>query len=132
MLEILRRREEQQVRWLNMARAYAERLRERLGKVTAIVYGSVARGDFNLGSDVDILIVAEGLPAHPLARMDLLYSCLEGPLEPRGYTLTEFRTLQAKGHPFLTTVLKESVAVTDDLSLINEGQPDHEGRQREA
>ena len=82
-----------------MARAYAEGLRERLGEVTAIVYGSVARGDFNLGSDVDILIVAERLPGHPLARMGLLYSRLEGPLEPRGYALTEFRTLRAKLHP---------------------------------
>ena len=128
MIEILQRREGQRARWLNMARAYAERLRERLGKVTAVVYGSVARGDFNLGSDVDILIVAEGLPNHPLVRMDLLYSCLEGPLEPRGYTVTEFRTLRAKGHPFLATVLREGVAVTDDLSLVNERQPDHERR----
>lgn len=120
MLDILRRRERQRARWLEIARAYAERLRERLGKVTTIVYGSVARGDFNLGSDVDVLIVAEGLPSHPLARMEMLYSCLEGPLEPRGYTLAEFQTLWAKGHPFLTTALKEGIAVTDDLGLINE------------
>ena len=78
---------------MEMAQAYAERLRERLGKVTAIVYGSVARGDFNLGSDVDILIVSEGLPLHPLERMEVLYSCHEPPLEPKGYTPAEFHAL---------------------------------------
>ncbi|MEA3345738.1 MAG: nucleotidyltransferase domain-containing protein [Chloroflexota bacterium] len=127
MLEILQRRKEQRDKRLDMARAYAEELRKRLGKVTAIVHGSVARGDFNLGSDVDVLIVAQELPDHYLARIDLLYSCLEGPLEPKGYTLTEFQTLRGKGHPFLTTVLREGVAVTDDLGLVNE-----DGRQRKA
>jgi len=120
MLEVLKKRERQQAKWLEMARAYAVRLRERVGGVTAIVYGSVARGDFNLGSDVDVLIVAERLPDHPLARMDLLYSHVEGPLEPKGYTLTEFQTIRAKGRPFLTTVLREGVVVTDDLGLFNE------------
>lgn len=132
MLEILQRRKDQRTKWLEMATVYAERLRERLGKVTAVVYGSVARGDFSLGSDVDILIVSEELPGHPLARMELLYACLEGPLEPRGYTLTEFQTFRAKGHPFLATVLGEGVAVTDDLSLVNEEQTDYEWRQRNA
>jgi len=132
MLELLQRREEQRAKWLEMATAYAERLREGLGKVTAIVYGSVARGDYGLGSDVDMLIVSEQLPGHLLARMELLYSCLEGPLEPRGYTLTEFRTLQAKGHPFLNTVLSEGIAVTDDLGLVKEEEGKHEGRRRKA
>jgi predicted nucleotidyltransferase len=117
MLEVLQKRKGQRAKSLDMARAYADGLRESLGKVTAIVYGSVARGDFNLGSDVDVLIIAEVLPAHPLARMELLYSCLERPLEPKAYTLAEFQTLRDRGHPFIFTVLTEGIAVTDDLSL---------------
>jgi len=100
-----------------MAQAYAERLQKKLGRLTAIVYGSVARGDFNLGSDVDILIVSEGLPLHYLTRMDLLYSCLEPPLEPKGYTLTEFQTLLAKRHPSIVEALEKGIVVMDDLGL---------------
>jgi hypothetical protein len=105
-----------------MARVYAERLRGRLGKLTAIVYGSVSRGDFNLGSDVDVLIISEGLPRHPLERMEVLYSCHEPPLEPKGYTHTEFQTLLAKRNSVLVEVLKDGIVVVDDLGLAHKNQ----------
>ena len=35
-------------------------LREKLGSVTLILYGSYARGDFNAWSDVDLILVWEG------------------------------------------------------------------------
>jgi len=102
---------------VEMARTYAEELRGRLGKLTAIVYGSGARGDFNLGSDVDILIICEGLPQHPLEQMEVLFSCHEPPLEPKGYTHAEFRPLLAKRNSALAEVLKDGLVVVDDLGL---------------
>jgi len=105
-----------------MARTYAEELRGRLGQLTAIVYGSVSRGDFNLGSDVDVLIISEGLPHHPLERMEVLYSCHEPPLEPKGYTHTEFRTLLAKSNSAVAEVLKDGIVVVDDLGLAHTNQ----------
>lgn len=103
---------------MELARSYAEKLRSELGPLTAIVYGSVARGDFNLGSDVDVLIIAERMPPHPLARMEILYSpCLEPPLEPKGYTPAEFRDLLSKGHPAVLEAYEQGVAVADDLGL---------------
>ena len=122
MLEALEERRRQRDRFVDMARVYAERLRGRLGKLTAIVYGSVSRGDFNLGSDVDILIISEGLPHHPLKRMEVLYSCHEPPLEPKGYTPAEFRHLQAKRNSALTEVLKDGIVVVDDLGLAHTNQ----------
>jgi hypothetical protein len=117
MLKALEERQRQREEFVEMARTYAEVLRERLGKLTAIVYGSVSRGDFNLGSDVDVLIISEGLPHHPLERLEVLYSCHEPPLEPKGYTHTEFRTLLAKSNSAVAEVLKDGIVVADDLGL---------------
>lgn len=45
--------------------------------IAAVVVGSVARGDFNRWSDLDVLVVADSLPARWLDRCDAL-----GPLPP--------------------------------------------------
>jgi HEPN domain-containing protein len=113
-------RRQQRKEWLETVKAYVQKLREMIGGVTAIVYGSVARGDFNLGSDVDVLIIADGLPPHPLKRMELLYSCLKPPLEPKGYTLAEFRSLLTKRHPAIIGALEEGIVIADDLNLVPE------------
>jgi hypothetical protein len=122
MLKALEERRKQRDEFVNMARTYAEMLRERLGKLTAIVYGSVSRGDFNLGSDVDVLIISEGLPSRPLERMEVLYSCHEPPLEPKGYTHSEFQTLLAKRNSAVAEILKEGIVVVDDLGLAHTNQ----------
>jgi predicted nucleotidyltransferase len=122
MLKALEKKQRQREEFLEIGRTYAEKLRGRLGKLTAIVYGSVSRGDFNLGSDVDILIISEGLPHHPLERMEVLYSCHEPPLEPKGYTHTEFQTLLAKHSSVLAEVLRNSIVVVDDLGLAHTNQ----------
>ncbi len=117
MLEALKERQRQREAFMDMARTYAQVLRGKLGELTAIVYGSVSRGDFNLGSDVDILIISEGLPHHPLERMEVLYSCHEPPLEPKGYTPTEFRTLLTKRNSAMAEILKDGIMVVDELGL---------------
>ncbi|MEM0139007.1 MAG: nucleotidyltransferase domain-containing protein [Ferroplasma sp.] len=40
-------------------RLYSKKLEDKLGKITLILFGSYARGDFNLWSDVDIIIISE-------------------------------------------------------------------------
>ena len=122
MARVIEARRRQREDWLKLARAYADRLKQRTGQLTAIVYGSVARGDFNLGSDVGILIVTAGLPSHPLRRMELLYSLVEPPLEPKGYTPSEFRALLAKRHPTIREALVEGIVIWDELGLTRAAQ----------
>ncbi len=48
--------------------AYVARLVSRLDNRLVILFGSYADGSFDLGSDVDILLVAGRLPADPIKR----------------------------------------------------------------
>lgn len=41
-------------------------------KATVILIGSYARGDFNLWSDVDILLISESLSGNPIERLKAL------------------------------------------------------------
>ena len=60
-----------------------EALRRRLGDrlVSVVLYGSVARGEAGRDSDVDLLVVAEGLPRSRFRRQDLFME-VEEELEP--------------------------------------------------
>jgi len=53
-----------------------QRLRETLGEklISVALFGSYARGDYHQGSDLDLLVIAEGLPAHPVERIQWLYT----------------------------------------------------------
>jgi predicted nucleotidyltransferase len=57
-----------------MAGEYAALVRRTLGDrlVSVVLFGSVARGDPSPSSDIDLLIVAQGLPSGQFARKRLL------------------------------------------------------------
>jgi len=44
---------------LRLLEKYSDILEEKLGKTTLILFGSYARGDFNLWSDVDLIIISD-------------------------------------------------------------------------
>jgi predicted nucleotidyltransferase len=110
------RREEQQ-ELVAHARRYGERLRARIGPLSMFVVGSVARGDFNMWSDVDVVVIADGLPAHPLERSRLLYDLVEGGIEPKGYTLAEFGRLLTQGHPLASEAMEKGIVLQDELGV---------------
>ena len=62
-----------------------------------MVAGSVARGDFNLWSDVDVVIVSDALPGPGPDRATALGAGVPPHVEPHGYTTTEFRRGLARG-----------------------------------
>jgi predicted nucleotidyltransferase len=82
---------------IDEARAYAQRVRRDLGEAEVYLFGSGARGDFNLGSDLDLLVVSPHLPKDPIERSRLLLGFAQGREEPRGMTPAEFDSLLAKG-----------------------------------
>jgi predicted nucleotidyltransferase len=91
----------------------ADRLRERLGATRVIVYGSVARGEATIHSDIDLLVVAptEDRTYRRLADArgairDLSFGL---PISPLVLTPEEVRDSQAAGGAFIDEVLTEGV-----------------------
>ncbi len=102
---------------LDLAAAYAASLAREQGPLSALVVGSVARGDFHPGSDIDVVVVAGWLPPGPLARAEVLYRAVTGALEPKGYTPDEWAALRARRATWTEAALAEGAWVRDDLGL---------------
>jgi len=66
------------------------------------LYGSFARGDFNEGSDIDLIIVGEFEDKMP-QRINKIFNLTSLPIEPLVYTQAEFE--QMKERAFLKEVL---------------------------
>lgn len=66
------------------------------------LYGSFARGNFNEGSDIDLIIVGEFQGKMP-QRIKKIFDLTSLPVEPLVYTEAEFE--QMKQRPFLKQVL---------------------------
>ncbi len=63
------RRRREHAALLEAARQFVGSLDPALAVRAAVVVGSVARGDFHSGSDIDVLVVADRLPRQPLERL---------------------------------------------------------------
>jgi predicted nucleotidyltransferase len=65
-----------------------------------ILYGSLAKGEFNERSDVDIIVISSKLPENPYQRSVLLYEMVKtlDPIEPLGFTPEEFINMIKKRH----------------------------------
>ena len=57
--EIIREKSIQQKKELNNLDEWAKKVKTVLGPCTIILFGSYARGDFNLWSDLDLLLVSD-------------------------------------------------------------------------
>jgi hypothetical protein len=102
---------------LNLAWRLA-RVREYLGRlplatVRGIVFGSVARGAFAIGSDTDLLVISDDLPPGIRARIDLLGDHRDGlgEIDPVGWTEREWRQRLEAGDPFAELLAREGIAV---------------------
>ncbi len=58
--DILKERTRARKEVIEKLRDYAKRLSEDLGQVSVILFGSFARGGYNLWSDIDVIVVSEG------------------------------------------------------------------------
>lgn len=91
-----RRRVEREQR-LALARKHVEHVGRRMPVIAAVVAGSIARGDFNLWSDIDVVVVSDALPAPGPARDQALAGEAAPGLELHGYTSAEFTRALERG-----------------------------------
>ena len=75
-------------------------------------FGSYARGDWGVGSDLDLVVIVDHA-TEPFERRSLTWdlSPLPVPSELLVYTLTEWQLLQKKGGRFARTLEQETVWV---------------------
>ncbi|MEM1582653.1 MAG: nucleotidyltransferase domain-containing protein [Candidatus Bathyarchaeia archaeon] len=119
-MEIIEERRRLREKRIEEAREWASRIRLR---VTAILIGSFARGDFNLWSDVDILVISEDFVGSPLER-------LKGLDAPPGYqvialTPREFKVLLMRGEPMVKEATEYGVVLRDDLNIFSANKNGH-------
>ena len=110
--ERLRERE----RALSEAVEFAKCVKGKLGRVTVILYGSYARGDFNEWSDIDVLVIAEQLPENPVERLSLVEDCMArvAGVEPLLLTPDMMRKMRGKNLA-VREALEKGVVLVDDL-----------------
>ena len=95
---VLERRRADQAERIDLARSLAATLDPGIGVRAVVVFGSVARGDFNVWSDVDVLVVADRLPDGFLARADVIATKPPG-VQVVAWTPAEFHRQLERNNP---------------------------------
>ncbi len=109
MADVLALRRQERERLIGLARTHVERLSAQMPVLAAAVVGSVARGDFNVWSDVDVVVVCEALPQRIPDRGAVLSADAPGGVQVVGFTRAEFAAALAKRNPLARSVLEEGV-----------------------
>lgn len=114
MVDPIARRRAEQAHLIGLARDYVASISDRMPVLAAAVVGSVARGDFNVWSDIDVVVVAEHLPASILERQALLLSGAPPRVQPVGFEAAEFRAALAKGNRLAREVFETGLPLAGD------------------
>jgi predicted nucleotidyltransferase len=120
-------------RALGEAMEFAMCVKGKLGRVTVVLYGSYARGDFNEWSDIDVLVIAEQLPENPIERLSLVQDCMARVAGVEPLLLTPDMVQRIRGRNLaVREALEKGVVLIDDLfqfhvpdSSGHEGPPHH-------
>lgn len=94
---VIARRRAEQRELLERARHYVTALSERVPLRAAVVFGSVARGDFNRWSDIDLLLISAAFRGTLLQRLEAVEP--RPPLvQPLPWTPAEWQAQLARGN----------------------------------
>jgi predicted nucleotidyltransferase len=95
---IARRRAERDAK-IELVREWARQAAPTVRAVAVVIVGSVARGDFNKWSDIDVLVIADDLPPSLADRLALLSPTARPPgVEAILWTPAELAARRAKGN----------------------------------
>lgn len=111
MADLLASRRKERAQLQSLAADYVERLSRRIPMVAAAVVGSVARGDFNLWSDVDVVVVAAELPERAPDRALILAEDAPPGVQPVGFTPAEFARALARANPLAREAIESGIVL---------------------
>lgn len=112
---VLRRRMAERAELIARARTWADDLPDALGVRAVVVVGSVARGDFNVWSDLDVLVIADTLPDSGRTRLELLHTAAPPGLQPVGWTPQELMRRRDRSDPMAVEADEVGVVVRGQL-----------------
>jgi predicted nucleotidyltransferase len=110
-----RRREAVEEAW-----RFASCAEGKLGRITVIMAGSYARGDFNEWSDIDLLVVTDKpLPPNPIHRLSMVEDCIKitPDVEPVILTVEELWKRYQKNDPLVREAMEKGLTIIDKLKL---------------
>jgi hypothetical protein len=110
--DVLAERRREREGLIELARTYVEQLSTRLAVEAAAVVGSVARGDFNVWSDVDVVVLVDDLPARAPDRSGLLLADAPARVQPVGFTRRELTDALRRGNPLAREAVGNGVVLT--------------------
>ena len=84
---------------------FVRRLKDIYRITRVYLFGSFARGDFDEGSDIDLLIIGD-FKGRLVERIKTVMDMTDLPIEPLVYTDEEFETMR-HSNPFIKEILKE-------------------------
>lgn len=84
---------------------FVTKLKQRINIRSVYLHGSFARGDFNEGSDIDMVIVGD-FKERFKDRITLILEMTDLPIEPLCYTEDEFKKMIANRNPFMLSVIE--------------------------
>ena len=113
--EVLKERAKAREEVIEEVRRYVESLRERWGRITAVLFGSYARGDFNLWSDVDLIITSERFRGTNFVTRCV--ALLDAPPRVEAICWTPEEAAKALGKPWWREALKHRIVITDDYGI---------------
>jgi len=120
-LGVLKERVREREEYLRKASEFAECVLRKLSNSTIVVYGSVARGDYNEWSDIDVLIItSEKIPRKPVERLEVLHDCMKSNprVEPVVITREEFTRLLEKKNPLVIEAVERGATLIDRLGVM--------------
>lgn len=88
-----------------------------------VVFGSVARGDFNLWSDIDVVVVADHLPDRLLDRLDAIGQ--RPRVQPVPWTPDEWTSQHARNNPIVAECLERGVWLVGGPETVSGGAIEH-------
>lgn len=108
--EVIARRRRERAALIDRGWAFARAIPAGVN-VRGVVVGSVARGDFQADSDVDVLVVAAGLPDHPVERLAAVGAPVAG-IDAVVWTPGEWASQSRRGDPVAVEVREHGVWLT--------------------
>jgi uncharacterized protein len=115
--DVVASRRAERERLIERARGYAGAVSKRLPVRAVVLAGSVARGDFNVWSDIDVLVIADGLPARLPDRLALLSADAPSGVQVVGLTPDELRQAAERNNRLVLDAADHGILLAGDGPL---------------